>query len=310
MAVTLRKLLECVEEEKIQILAGKNNLDRAVRWTHMVESIEISTFLEGQEIAFTTGAALKSEEDFLEMVQCIIRNQATAIIVNIGPYIKEIPEKIIKYCQERDFPLITVPWETHMAHIMQIFCLKITEEDKANMELSSAVKNAIFLPMQEDLYIPALERYHYSPGWSYCVAAIEILEGAQPIEEERRQRFQKYIENQLSYRYRDVIIFEQDGEILLIFHQMTEEEVKVILQQVMKQYECMLRKEEKSYIGIGRCTKNMKCIAKSYRQAQGVLKLQKEEIRAKQLLYTRNWDCTSSCLPWKIQKLFESTIWR
>ena len=44
MAVTLRKLLECVEEEKIQILAGKNNLDRAVRWTHMVESIEISTF--------------------------------------------------------------------------------------------------------------------------------------------------------------------------------------------------------------------------------------------------------------------------
>ena len=168
MAVTLRKLLECVEEEKIQILAGKNNLDRAVRWTHMVESIEISTFLEGQEIAFTTGAALKSEEDFLEMVQCIIRNQATAIIVNIGPYIKEIPEKIIKYCQERDFPLITVPWETHMAHIMQIFCLKITEEDKANMELSSAVKNAIFLPMQEDLYIPALERYHYSPGWSYC----------------------------------------------------------------------------------------------------------------------------------------------
>ena len=38
MAVTLRKLLESVEEERIQILAGKNNLDRAVRWTHMVES--------------------------------------------------------------------------------------------------------------------------------------------------------------------------------------------------------------------------------------------------------------------------------
>ena len=275
MAVTLRKLLECVEEEKIHILAGQNNLDQAVRWTHMVESIEISTFLEGQEIAFTTGAALKSEEDFFEMVKCIINNQATAIIVNIGPYIKEVPKRIITYCEERQFPLITVPWETHMAHIMQIFCLKITEEDKANMELSSAVKNAIFFPMQEDLYIPALKRYHYSPGWSYCVAAIEILEGAQPVEEERRMRFQKYIENQLSYRYRDVIIFEQDGEILLIFHQMTDEEVKGILQQVMKQYECMLRKEEKSYIGIGRSTKNMKCIAKSYRQAQGVLKLQK-----------------------------------
>lgn len=184
------------------------------------------------------------------MVKCIINNQATAIIVNIGPYIKEVPEKIIKYCEERNFPLITVPWETHMAHIMQIFCLKITEEDKANMELSSAVKMRSF-PTQEDLYIPALERYHYSPGWSYCVAAIEILEGAQPVEKERRQRFQKYIENQLSYRYRDVIIFEQDEEILLIFHQMADEEVKEILQQMMRQYECMLRKEEKSYIELG-----------------------------------------------------------
>lgn len=48
-----------------------------------------------------------------------------------------------------------------------------------------------------------------------------------------------------------MIIFEQDEEILLIFHQMADEEVKEILQQMMRQYECMLRKEEKSYIELG-----------------------------------------------------------
>lgn len=55
MAVTLRKLLESVEEERIQILAGKNNLDRAVRWTHMVESIEISTFLKDRKLHLPQG---------------------------------------------------------------------------------------------------------------------------------------------------------------------------------------------------------------------------------------------------------------
>lgn len=275
MAITLRGLLDFVEKEELNILTGEDNLDRVVRWTHMVESLEISTFLEGQEVAFTTGAALKSEEDLFEMVKSIIDNQATGMIINIGPYIKEIPEKIIQYCQERHFPLMTAPWETHLAHIMQIFCLKITEADKENMELSSAVKNAIFFPNQEELYFQALERYHYSPSWSYCVAVIEILKGADYMEDDRRKRIQKYVENQLSHRFKDVIIFELDKKILLVFSKITEDEVAEVLKGVVKNYQGMLIKGEKSYVGIGQSTKSMKCISKSYNQANGVLKLQK-----------------------------------
>lgn len=63
MAVTLRRLLEYVKDEELQILSGEDNIDRVVRWTHVVEAIEISTFLEGQEVAFTTGVATKSEEE-------------------------------------------------------------------------------------------------------------------------------------------------------------------------------------------------------------------------------------------------------
>ena len=162
MAVTLRRLLEYVKDEELQILSGEDNIDRVVRWTHVVEAIEISTFLEGQEVAFTTGVATKSEEELFDLVKCIIDNQATALIINTGPYIKEVPQKIIDYCKEQSFPLITTPWETHMAKLMQMFCRKITEEGMAGLELSSAVKNAIFFPEQKDVYVPALERSHDS----------------------------------------------------------------------------------------------------------------------------------------------------
>ena len=121
MAVTLRRLLEYVKDEELQILSGEDNIDRVVRWTHVVEAIEISTFLEGQEVAFTTGVATKSEEELFDLVKCIIDNQATALIINTGPYIKEVPQKIIDYCKEQSFPLITTPWETHMAKLMQMF---------------------------------------------------------------------------------------------------------------------------------------------------------------------------------------------
>ncbi|MDD4371725.1 MAG: PucR family transcriptional regulator ligand-binding domain-containing protein [Anaerostipes sp.] len=275
MAITLKRLLNYVADEKLTILSGEKNLNRAVRWVHMVESIEISIFLEGQEVAFLTGAALRSNDDLMEVVKSVIENQATALVINIGPYIKEIPEYIINYCKERQFPLISTPWEVHMAHIMQVFCRKITEEDKANMELSSAVKNAIFFPKQEELYVPALERYQYSLEWSYCVAMIEIVKGVMPMEKERRRKIATYIENQLTHSQKTVIVFEIEEKILLVFHQTTEKEIKKILERVMINYCCMMHKEENSYIGIGQCTKNMKCIAKSYNQANGVLKLQK-----------------------------------
>lgn len=74
-----------------------------------------------------------------------------------------------------------------------MFCRKITEEGMAGIELSSAVKNAIFFPEQKDVYIPALERYHYSAEWSYCVAMIEVLAGAQKIEKERQERLQNIL---------------------------------------------------------------------------------------------------------------------
>lgn len=46
MAVTVRKLYESVRDMGIELLAGGAGLNRGVRWVHMVESKEISTFLE------------------------------------------------------------------------------------------------------------------------------------------------------------------------------------------------------------------------------------------------------------------------
>lgn len=274
MAVTLRRLLEHVEDQNVKVLAGGRNLDRLVRWTHMVESTEISTFLEGQEVAFTTGVALKSPGELMDVVRSIAEHRASGIIINLGPYIKEVPDKIIEYCEEEGIPLMTAPWQSMMAHIMQIFTMKITESDKENLELSSAVKNAIFFPDQEELYMPALERYHYSPEWSYCTAMIEILRGAGHLDYDRRKKLVKYVESQLIYEFKNVIIFELEKRIVIVFSKRMEKEIKEAAERIVKNCRSMLSKGEKIFIGIGQKTKSMKCISKSYYQAENVLKLQ------------------------------------
>ncbi len=67
MAVRLQKLLEKVTDQEITVLAGREGLKNPIRWMHMVEGVEISTFLEGGEMAFVTGIALAGEEELTEL---------------------------------------------------------------------------------------------------------------------------------------------------------------------------------------------------------------------------------------------------
>ena len=59
MAVVLQDLYGLVSHKQMALIAGKKGMNRPVRWLHMVESVDIASFLEGDEIAFVTGIGLK-----------------------------------------------------------------------------------------------------------------------------------------------------------------------------------------------------------------------------------------------------------
>ena len=59
MALTLSQL--CVNVEKtyqMKLVAGEDGMDNVVRWVHIIEDVEVSHFINGQELVFTTGIAL------------------------------------------------------------------------------------------------------------------------------------------------------------------------------------------------------------------------------------------------------------
>lgn len=272
MAVLLSDLYESVKNQDMTLVAGEQGMGNVVRWLHMVESNAISSFLDGQEIAFTTGVGLSSEETLLDLAKSNNEHKASGMVVNIGPFIKEIPQDVIAYCNKEGFPLFTVPWQVHMAEIMRTFCYMITESDKYNLELSSAVKNAIFFSNQEELYVPQLERNNFLRTWSYCVTVIDIMDGSEKVSEEKLQRYLKSMENYMIFSRKKTFAFELGGNIVLLFAEYTEEQVKKAVADMLKR--CNFQKEQ-CYVGIGRCNLNAQNIGKSYRQACQVLKLQK-----------------------------------
>lgn len=279
MSVTLRTLYEAVKnQEKIRLVAGEKGLERVVRWLHMVEGTDISTFLEGDEVAFTTGIALGSMEQLYELTELNYKQKAAGMVINVGPYIREIPQKVIDFGNEYDFPIFEVPWRVHMANIMREFSVLINLDEQKELEIVSALKNAVIFSENENLYVPALLKYGYKMEWSYCIGAAEFYNtSGTPVKEEEKKLILRYARKYFGEWGQKAAVWEMDENIIFFFANKGETNVREELEKFWKEIKSFLLQDVCAYAGVGRVTKNMRCIGKSFVQAEKIKNLQKKK---------------------------------
>ncbi len=127
MSLTLKTL--CTENDnqfKLTLRAGGNGYRNAVAWVHMVEDDYVIPYFHGSELVVTTGIKTESEPGWLSgLVRELHERGVAGLIVNTGKYILDIPEDILAYCDEAEFPLLTMPWEIHVTEMLQTFCTRI-----------------------------------------------------------------------------------------------------------------------------------------------------------------------------------------
>lgn len=154
MSISINEIYNRIRLFDVKLLAGQNGMNRSARWYHMVESLEISTFLTGNEIVFITGVAIKNAKELFEIIQSAHSRHACALVINLGPYIESISNSIIDFCNENDFPLFVVPWHIHMPEIMLSISTMLSESEKEtdSSELSEALTQAVFYPAKEKDY--------------------------------------------------------------------------------------------------------------------------------------------------------------
>lgn len=288
MAVSLRTLYESVKgKEEILLVAGEGGLDKDVRWVHMVESVDISSFLEGDEIAFTTGIAMKDSRELLELVQYNYQKQASGMVINVGPYVKEIPEDVVAFGNEHDFPIFCVPWKVHMANIMRSFTMQIHMDEMNKLELETAVKNAFFMPKNEDLYVPVLQKHGYKPDWSYSVISVEVRDkGHAGRNRELSGRAAKIAANYLHAYQKNAVVVEQDNGFVVLFCNVKEEKLKELFDRMLERVRAADKNTLYFYVGIGSRVGRMTAIGESYLQAVQIAQLQRKRgLRNRPLSY-------------------------
>ncbi|MDD6339104.1 MAG: PucR family transcriptional regulator ligand-binding domain-containing protein [Butyrivibrio sp.] len=275
MAVELKRLIEKVANYDITLIAGKSGINRAVSWVHMVENEEAACFLDGYEVAFLTGVGIVGKDTLLSLIKAIYENNATGVIINIGPFIEEIPDDVIEFCDANNFPLFSVPWKIHLAEIIKIFCFTISKDDQSSLQIASAFKNAILFPKQEELYMVYLSQNGFLPSWCYNVCSIKLYDSnGEFLPLSRLELISVGLDNYLSHhKHKNYACFSNNDEILVIIANHSDSECHSMSDDILSYLNKALPEEEKYLIGIGRATKSVRCLFKSHNQAHAIQKL-------------------------------------
>ena len=185
MSIILKQLCSDTETKyNLKLIAGKSGITNTVRWVHMVEDRQVPDFLHGGELVFTTGIGHVGKDPLLEFVKRLKKHEASGVVINIGPYLENVPQDVIDYCNEENFPLFTLPWSVYIIDITYDFCRRIIENEKIETTAAEAFKNIILTPEQGGKYYPFLERHGFSKVVGYRIFTLNFCKDGKNITED------------------------------------------------------------------------------------------------------------------------------
>lgn len=216
----------------MNLICGESNMNNLVNWVHMLEGQEAASFLHGQELIFSTGIGHENTEWLLDFAKGLVANQASGLVLNLGPYIKSVPKDLISYCREVQFPLFTIPWKTRIVDVTNDFCRKIIKTEENEISVAGAFRSAIFFPEKFSEYRSVLESKEFDLEAEFRIVALAL----QAPSNEKFSDYDKFVRLHLTkilYKYSDRFsIFRQDKYLIVVLQNFPQKIVEDALDQV------------------------------------------------------------------------------
>lgn len=261
-------LIQNQEQYQLKLLAGHGGCSNTISWVHMIEDTTIIQQLWGKELAVTTGLGFQSHDALFEFVKCLIKYHSVGLVINTGKYIFDIPQDIIDYCNEQDFPLLTTPWEVHMADLIKDFSMRCLYSQKEDNEISKLFQKAFSMPqLIEEIRQQLMGTFDVDGSFQVVLIGIEDSDQFDAIER-RRVAFQLELcfeKIESSYAF-----FWFDGYFVLIVNNLDSEILESIIDKMYKR----TKKRMPSrfiHLGIGTQMHDLHQVILSYKRAKAAV---------------------------------------
>lgn len=269
MGFTLADALNQSQEQyHLKLLAGQEGCSNAISWVHMIEDTTIIQQLWGKELVVTTGHGFQSEEELFMLIKYLIKYNSVGLIINIGKYIFEIPSAIIDYCNEQEFPLLTIPWEVHLADLIKDFCMRCLYSEKEDRELSKLFQEILTNnQIVEEARPQLMSAFDVDGNFQVVLISVEGSDNFNAIE---RRKIAFQIELCFEKIDSSYAFFWYDGYFVLIVNNLKADELKVIIDKMHKRAKKQID-DKRVYLGIGSQMKDLGQVYLSYKRAKAAI---------------------------------------
>jgi len=273
MAVELSYLYEEITPEYDVKLLTKSCFGKKIEWLHMVEGMEFSPLLHGDELIFNSGVNYTSEEWLKDFIDSLIAVHAGGLIISIHKN-KIFSERIIEYCNKVHFPLFSASWTTPYVEITRKFSEILLKNEQRETNLIAAFKNAIYYPDKEELYLDHFERSGFFRDMSYTVVILSCYTYDTGNGNEHLEQMKK----KLRYVLRKGIVYEENGRLIILA-------TGYLISGLQRDFGTICKKDPNIYVGIGTIAKQIQDIHNSYENAYTAYRLTKTTIPKNLLCY-------------------------
>lgn len=273
MAVELKYLYQEIRPEYEVKLHTASCYERKISWIHMVEGSEFAQFLYGDELVFNSGLNYKSEEWLRDFLNSMDKAGAGGVIIALQDG-KQFPQEVIDWCNARRLPLFSASWETPYIDIMRKFSEILLKNEQRETNLIAALKNAIFYPDNEELYMNHLERNGFPRDLFYTI----VIMSCHTYDTEKGNELLDDIQRRLHFSMEKTIFYEEEGKLIIL--------AAGYRGDWLKDKFCQLSgKDSNLYIGAGTTVNRLQDIHRSYESAYTAYRLTKTTIPRNFLSY-------------------------
>ena len=221
MAVELNRLYNEIYSKYNVELQTDSCFGKKISWLHILENLEFAKFLYGEELILNSSLNSATEIERKNYIDQLLVHEAGGLIVSLQ---KEHPfsQELIDYCNEKQFPVLTSSWETPFINLTRIFSKILIDNERADMDLIAAFKNALHHPDDTALYASHFEKHQFPLEGDYVVSVIVPAKNELSTFEDQLNRIEKNLQNTLE----QCVIFYEDNILVVLTYNYSTETLK------------------------------------------------------------------------------------
>lgn len=271
--VTIKNIMTSPEFNHITLAAGKNGMDRPITGINVTEAAEFPEFYRPNELLVTTGINMANDANqLIELVKCAFHHKAAGLVLNTGPFIPSIPEPVLRFADEYQFPIFQMPWRCRVADFLksaiQLLAILQTAQSKHEQILSA-------LLFENNLTEEGMERELLQIGFKKK-AEFGMIVCTPDNPKFPVNSFVDEIKSEFSKRYIHVLSMVYENQFIYLFDRTEVQTPNIPFSKTAENIQIKIEKRipaAKVYIGMGNFYQQIKGISTSYVEARAVIHL-------------------------------------